>query len=166
MTSGSGERHLRLPRGDGVDGRQQHLDGIVLGDDRVGLGQRRRHREDVVDVGGVEDDARRVRALLEAEAGAQAIPARQGVVHDDHVGPMTLQRDGELRFARDGAEQPVAGLLVEQLLEGPRATRDGRRRRARRRRTVCITHQPGRSPATRQWVRIPIYGVMSPRRIA
>ena len=57
---GVGRRHLRLPGGDGVDGGQQHLDGIVLGDDRVGLGERRGHREDVVDVGGVEDDARRV----------------------------------------------------------------------------------------------------------
>jgi hypothetical protein len=81
------------------------------------LCERRGHREGVVDVGGVEHDARWVRALLEAEAGAQAVAARQRVVHDDDVGAVTAQRDRELRFARDRTEQPVAGLLVEQLLE-------------------------------------------------
>jgi hypothetical protein len=110
-------RYPRGPGGGRVDRRQQRLDGVVLGDDRVRLCERRGHREGVVDVGGVEHDARWVRALLEAEAGAEPIPARQRVVHDHHVGPVTVKRDRELRFARDRTEQPVAGLLVEQLLE-------------------------------------------------
>ena len=92
--------------------------------------ERRGHREDVIDVGGVQDDAGWSRTLLEAEAGAQAITASQRVVQHHHIGPLAAQRSRELSLRRDGAEQPVAGLLLEQLLQ-PRLQADGRRRRAR-----------------------------------
>ena len=76
---------------------------------------------------------------------------------------MTLQRDGELRLARDGAEQTVPGLLVEQ-----RPARKAGWSSTTSTDTAggCISHQPDRLPATRQWVGIPIYGVISPLRIA
>ena len=88
-----------------------------------------------------------MRALLQPEAGAQTIAAREGIVHDDHVGPMTLQRDGELRLARDGAEQPVSRLQVEELLE------------ARTQGGMVVDGTPVGPLALR-------YGVISPRRMA
>jgi hypothetical protein len=111
---------MGLAGGDGVDRGQEHIDGRVLGDDRVSLRQRGRHGEDVIHVGGVQDDAGWSRSLLEPEAGAQAVTASQRVVEHHHVGPIATQCTRELSLGRDGAEQPVARLLVEQLLQpGP-----------------------------------------------
>jgi hypothetical protein len=127
----------------------------VLGHDCVGLGERCGHREEVIHVGGVQDDAGWSRTLLEAEAGAQAVTASQRVVEHHHIGPLTAQRGRELRLGRDGAEQAVAGLLVEQLLQsrsqGGVVVDDehGDRRR------VHHPH-PGRSRAPGQWVGVPI----------
>jgi hypothetical protein len=71
----------------------------------------------VIDVSGVEDDPRRLRELLEAKAGTQAISLAECIIEDHHIRPLATEFNCELFLARDGAEEAVAGLLVEQALE-------------------------------------------------
>jgi hypothetical protein len=66
--------HLGLARGDRVDRVEEHPDRSVLGDDGVGLGDRGGNRERVADVRRVEHDTGWLGALLEAKAGAEAVP--------------------------------------------------------------------------------------------